>query len=149
MLRYFFTLAILTISLIRPGVFTLVMLAISPSQTSTTKTSSIPCAPHLGMVVCGIDSAVFIHSKTNAYKIHKRHLVCSDELKDLFNKWTLQLFGDLSNTQSYACRYLVKVAGLSDGNSHQEMMQAHKHGDTVIGEHCQCQDHAEHYIRKL
>ena len=87
-LRCFFTLDILAIALIRSYTFTLPM-AISPDRTSTIKTSSIPCAPCLGMAVCDIDSAVLVDRKTDACKIYKEHPVYSDELNNTFDMWTL------------------------------------------------------------
>ena len=99
------------------------------------------------MTVCGINITVLIDRNTDAYKIHKRHLVYFGELKDIFDTWTTQLFNDSSNTRSSVCCYLVELAGLTEGNSYRKMMQPHEYGDAVIVEYCQ--EHAEHYTRKL
>ena len=102
--------------------------------------------------VCDVDSPTLLDrdTTTTANKIHKHAHLHSSEIDDEYEYdkwWTLKLFNDSSNTRSYICCSLVKVAGLSETDSYQRMMQAHKHGESVIGEYCQ--EHAEHYKEAL
>ena len=75
-----------------------------------------------------------------------RHADKSSELNhddESYEMWTLMLFDDESNTRSYICRCLVQDAHLFEEDSYRKMMQAHKHGEAIIGEYCQ--EHAEYY----
>ena len=72
----------------------------------------------------------------------------SSELNDeSYEMWTLKLFDDDSNTRSHICRCLVQDAHLFEEDSYRKMMQAHKHGEAIIGEYCQ--EHAEYYKEAL
>ena len=146
MFRHFSTFVILALDLIQSGAFTLPM-AISPRRTSAIKSSSTPSTTRFGMAVCDIESTDVVCSDTSVYKKHRRRHVYVDETNDAFEKWTLQLIDDSSNTRSYVCRCLVEVAGLSEDESYRKMMQTHAHGDAVIGEYSQ--EHAEHYKEAL
>jgi len=99
------------------------------------------------MAVCDIESPDVVGSDTSIYKKHRRRHVSVDETNDAFEKWMLQLFDNPRNTRSYICRCLVEVVGLSEDESYRKMMQAHEHGDAVIGEYSQ--EHAEHYKEAL
>ena len=104
------------------------------------------------MAVCDVESSTLLDRRddTIAFKIHKHvHLDSREEERYAYDEkwWTLKLFNDSSNTRSYICYSLVKVAGLSEYESFTKMMQAHKHGESVIGEYCQ--EHAEHYKEAL
>mmetsp|Transcript_32041 Transcript_32041/g.67810 ORF Transcript_32041/g.67810 Transcript_32041/m.67810 type:complete len:162 (-) Transcript_32041:17-502(-) len=137
----------LALSLIHSGAFTLPMTT-SIHRASTIKSPSAPRAPSMKMSVCGMDNAVLEDRDTLANKKHLGYHISADEInEDSFEKWTLQLFDDSSNTRTYVCRCLVEVAGLSEEDSYRKMMEAHRHGDAVIGEYCQ--EYAEHYKEAL
>ena len=125
-----------------------------PSASSTSvrcQRTSSRSVTRVRMTVCDVESPTVLDrdTSTTAYKIHKHAHFRWNELNDdeYDKKWTLQLFNDSSNTRSYICSSLVQVAGLSEEESYQKMMQAHKHGESVIGEYCQ--EHAEHYKEGL
>ena len=131
MFRYLFTFAILALVLIQSDVFTLPSSQRIPSSLA----SDTPSTTCLGMAICDIGSPVLVDRDTNGYKIYKYHQSNASELNDAFEKWTLQLLNDSSNTRSYVCRCLVQVARLSEDDSYRQMMQAHDHGHAVIREY--------------
>ena len=154
MLQYFFAFVLLALAMIQSDAFTAstsISLRISSTQRmgkTTRLTSSVRYVPRLGMTaICDVDSSVLADRETNLYKIHQVHHSNSSELSNVFEKWTMQLSNDSSNTRSYVCRCLVEIAGLSEDDSYQKMMQAHEHSEVVIGEYSQ--EHAEHYKEGL
>jgi len=120
--------------------------ATSKIQSSSCVSSSTP-STRLAMAVCDVDSSLLVNSDMNAYKIHRSRHAYSSELDDAFEKWTLQLFDDSTNTRSHVCRSLVELAGLLEEDSYRKMMQAHENGESTIGEYCH--EHAEHYKEAL
>ena len=98
------------------------------------------------VAVCDIESHTSVDNDTT----HKQQHI-TDNMNELddeqFERWTLKLFNDSSNTRSYICLTLVKVAGLLEDESYHKMVQAHKHGEAIIGEYCQ--EHADHYKEAL
>ena len=93
---------------------------------------------------------IFSSSSTTIQERPNNHADKSSELNDdneSYEMWTLKLFNDESNTRSYICRCLVQDAHLFEEDSYRKMMQAHKHGEAIIGEYCQ--EHAEHYKEAL
>ena len=118
---------------------------------STSETSSLASGAlsvTLELAVCNLDSPLLVDRDTNVYKSRQNRHVESSELDDSFEKWTLQLFDDSSNTRSYVCRCLVQVAGLTEDESFRKMMRAHEHGKAIIGEYSS-KEHAEHYKESL
>lgn len=47
--------------------------------------------------------------------------------------WAVRLFNDPFNKREFVSMVLCKICGLSDGQSYQVMMQAHKNGVSVVG----------------
>ena len=95
------------------------------------------------------DTHVFVTSSTTTIQERSSNYANkSSELNDeSYEMWTLKLFDDESNTRSYICRCLVQDAHLFEEDSYRKMMQAHKHGEAIIGEYCQ--EHAEYYKEAL
>ena len=92
------------------------------------------------------DTPVLVTSSTTIQERSNNYSDKSSELNDddeSYEMWTLRLFNDESNTRSYICRCLVQDAHLFEEDSYRKMMQAHKHGEAIIGEYCQ--EHAEYY----
>ena len=91
------------------------------------------------------DTPVVVTSSTTIQERSNNYANKSSELIDdeSYEMWTLKLFNDESNTRSYICRCLVQDAHLFEEDSYRKMMQAHKHGEAIIGDYCQ--EHAEHY----
>jgi len=87
-----------------------------------------------------VTSTTTIQERSSKYADDKSSELNDDESYEM---WTLKLFNDESNTRSYICRCLVQDAHLFEEDSYRKMMQAHKHGEAIIGEYCQ--EHAEHY----
>eukprot|EP00578_Thalassiosira_sp_NH16_P031220 CAMPEP_0181075720 /NCGR_PEP_ID=MMETSP1071-20121207/36_1 /TAXON_ID=35127 /ORGANISM="Thalassiosira sp., Strain NH16" /LENGTH=159 /DNA_ID=CAMNT_0023156853 /DNA_START=115 /DNA_END=594 /DNA_ORIENTATION=+ len=109
--------------------------------------SSRLAAINLDTGVCDVNCPVLIDRERDAYTVHQSRHLDSSELSDIFEKWSLHLFNDSSNTRTYVCRCLVEVTGLSEEESYQKMRQAHEYGEAVIGEYSQ--EHAEHYKEAL
>jgi len=96
------------------------------------------------------DTPVLVTSSTTIQERSNNYADKSSELNDddeSYEMWTLKLFNDESNTRSYICRCLVQDAHLFEEDSYRKMMQAHKHGEAIIGEYCQ--EHAEYYKEAL
>jgi len=122
-------------------------------RTSTTDSSAASTTVEM-VAVCDmvenptlvkVETSVFT-SSTTIQERSSRHSNKSSVLNDddeSYEMWTLKLFDDESNTRSYICRCLVQDAHLFEEDSYRKMMQAHKHGEAIIGEYCQ--EHAEHY----
>jgi len=139
--------------------FTLSSTAVSSQHRSTSKstTDSSTTSTTVEMVaVCDMiesptlvkeDTHVFVTSSTTTIQERSSiHHTDKSELNDddeSYEMWTLKLFNDESNTRSYICRCLVQDAHLFEEDSYCKMMQAHKHGEAIIGEYCQ--EHAEYY----
>ena len=148
---YFSSLLYLTLVLNQSSAFTLPSTSSTSTSMNCQRTSSL-AGTRVRMTVCDVESPTLLDrdTTTTPYKIHKHAYLDSSELDDEYEHekwWTLKLFNDSSNTRSYICCSLVKVAGLSEDESYTKMMQAHKHGESVIGEYCQ--EHAEHYKEAL
>ena len=47
--------------------------------------------------------------------------------------WAVRLFNDPFNKREFVSMVLCKICGLTDGQSYQVMMQAHKNGVSVVG----------------
>lgn len=47
--------------------------------------------------------------------------------------WAVRLFNDPFNKREFVAMCLTKIVGLTDGQSYQVMMQAHKNGVAVVG----------------
>ena len=122
---------------------------------STTNSSTIGTTTVEMVAVCDMiesptlvkeDTPVVVTSSTTIQERSNNYANKSSELNDddeSYEMWTLKLFNDDSNTRSYICRCLVQDAHLFEEDSYRKMMQAHKHGEAIIGEYCQ--EHAEHY----
>ena len=137
--------------------FTLSSIAISSQHRSTSMSShtSTTCTTVEMITVCDMiesptlvkkeDTSVVTSSTTIQERSSIHHADKSSELNDdeSYEMWTLKLFNDESNTRSYICRCLVQDAHLFEEDSYRKMMQAHKHGEAIIGEYCQ--EYAEHY----
>ena len=95
------------------------------------------------------DTPVLVTSSTTIQERSNNYTDKSSELNDdkSYEMWTLKLFNDESNTRSYICRCLVQDAHLFEEDSYRKMMQAHKHGEAIIGEYYQ--EHAEYYKEAL
>ena len=95
------------------------------------------------------DTPVLVTSSTTIQERSNNYANKSSELDDdeSYEMWTLKLFDDESNTRSYICQCLVQDAHLFEEESYRKMMQAHKHGEAIIGEYCQ--EHAEYYKEAL
>ena len=150
---FFSSLLYLTLVLNQSSAFTLPSASSSSMNCQRTSSSSLSGTRVRMTAVCDVDSPNLVVDRdttTTAHKIHKHAYLDSSEIDDEYEYdkwWTLKLFNDSINTRSYICCSLVKVAGLSETDSYQRMMQAHKHGESVIGEYCQ--EHAEHYKEAL
>jgi len=96
-----------------------------------------------------LDISPVVDWKTNVEEIRKRRSLNENELNDddSFEKWVLKLSNDSDNTRSYVCQCLVQVAKLTEEESYHKMMQAHQHGEAIIGEYCK--EHAEYYKEAL
>ena len=144
MLQYLFTFVALASVIVNSNAFTL---QTTPRRISTSRSSITQSASCLKMSVCDLASPVLVDRDTNVYKIHKSRHADVYELNDEIETWALQLSNDSTNTRGYICRCLVEVAGLSEADSYGKMVQAHEHGEAIIGEYCQ--EHAEHYKNAL
>jgi ATP-dependent Clp protease adaptor protein ClpS len=47
--------------------------------------------------------------------------------------WAVRLFNDPMNKREFVAMCLSKIAGLTDGQAYQVMMQAHKQGVAIVG----------------
>jgi len=131
---------------------------IRPTSKSTTHSSTIGTTVEM-VAVCNMiesstlvkeDTPVLVTSSTTTQERSNNYADKSSELNDddeSYEMWTLKLFDDESNTRSYICRCLVQDAHLFEEDSYCKMMQAHKHGEAIIGEYCQ--EHAEYYKEAL
>jgi ATP-dependent Clp protease adaptor protein ClpS len=61
--------------------------------------------------------------------------------------WAVRLFNDPMNKREFVAMCLSKVAGLTDGQAYQVMMQAHQNGVSVVGRYDQ--ERAELYRDSL
>ena len=124
---------------------------------STTHSSTIGTTVEMVAVCDMVESPTLVKEDTSVVSlttIQERSSIYyadkSSELNDddeSYEMWTLKLFNDESNTRSYICRCLVQDAHLYEEDSYRKMMQAHKHGEVIIGEYCQ--EHAEYYKEAL
>jgi ATP-dependent Clp protease adapter protein ClpS len=91
-----------------------------------------------------LDRSSVVDREVNVEETRRRRSLNVNELDDFsFEKWVLMLSNDSDNTRSYVCQCLVQVAKLTEEESYHKMMQAHQHGQAIIGEYCQ--EHAEYY----
>ena len=129
-----------------------------PTSKSTTDSSTIGTTTVEMVAVCDMiegstlvkeDTSVFTSPTTIQERSSIYYADKSNEFNDdkSYEMWTLKLFNDESNTRSYICRCLVQDAHLYEEDSYRKMMQAHKHGEAIIGEYCQ--EHAEYYKEAL
>ncbi|KAL3764960.1 hypothetical protein ACHAW5_006668 [Stephanodiscus triporus] len=149
-MRAFVLPVILIVAPIHSGAFA----PMSPRRiTSTGMTSSVTSTR--ARPVTNLDMAAqlgvspVVDRKTNVEEIRKRRSLNENELNDddSFEKWVLKLSNDSDNTRSYVCQCLVQVAKLTEEESYHKMMQAHQHGEAIIGEYCK--EHAEYYKEAL
>ena len=149
-MRAFVLPVILIVAPIHSGAFA----PMSPRRiTSTGMTSSVTSTrarlvTNLDMAA-QLDVSPVVDRKTNVEEIRKRRSLNENELNDddSFEKWVLKLSNDSDNTRSYVCQCLVQVAKLTEEESYHKMMQAHQHGEAIIGEYCK--EHAEYYKEAL
>jgi ATP-dependent Clp protease adapter protein ClpS len=144
---------ILVVAPIYSGAFNLKTAISSRRITSTSITSSITSTrarpvTYLGMAVQLDRSGPVVDRETKVEEIRKRRSLNQNEFDDdSFDKWVLKLSNDSDNTRSYVCQCLVQVAKLTEEESYHKMMQAHQHGEAIIGEYCK--EHAEYYKEAL
>ena len=124
----------------------------STTDSSTTGTTTVKMVAVCDMVesptLVKEDTHVFVTSSITIQERSSNYANKSSELNDeSYEMWTLKLFNDESNTRSYICRCLVQDAHLFEEDSYRKMMQAHKHGEAIIGEYSQ--EHAEYYKEAL
>jgi ATP-dependent Clp protease adapter protein ClpS len=133
---------ILGVAPIHSGAFNIHMAMLSRRTASLTSTRARPTT-NLFMAT-QLDRSSVVDREVNVEETRRRRSLNVNELDDFsFEKWVLMLSNDSDNTRSYVCQCLVQVAKLTEEESYHKMMQAHQHGQAIIGEYCQ--EHAEYY----
>jgi ATP-dependent Clp protease adapter protein ClpS len=141
-MRAFVLPVILGVAPIHSGAFNINAAMPSRRTPSLTSTRARPSS-NLFMATQLDRSSVF-DREVNVEETRRRRSLNQNELGDIsFEKWVLMLSNDSDNTRSYVCQCLVQVAKLTEEESYHKMMQAHQHGQAIIGEYCQ--EHAEYY----
>ena len=77
----------------------------------------------------------------------KQEVKSQDETKYKKRGWAVRLFNDPMNKREFVAMCLSKIAGLTDGQAYQVMMQAHQNGVSVVGRYDQ--ERAELYRDSL
>ena len=145
-------LIILAVAPIPSGAFSL-QKAIFSSRIPSTSMTLFPASTttryvtNFGMAV-QLDGSSVVGGEISVEKIRKRRHLDEHEVDGAsFDKWLMKLNDDSVNTRSYVCRCLVQIAKLSEEDSYHKTIQAHLHGEAIIGEYCQ--EHAEYYKEAL
>jgi len=115
-----------------------------PSRRASSLTSSRARQTTNLFMATQLDRSSVVDREVNVEETRRHRSLNENELDDFsFEKWVLMLSNDSDNTRSYVCQCLVQVAKLTEEESYHKMMQAHQHGQAIIGEYCQ--EHAEYY----
>ena len=140
-------LIILAVTPIPSGAFCLQKAIFSSRVPSTSMTSfSTSTTARMAVQIDGGSSVV--DGEISVEKIRKRRHLNEHEVDGAsFDKWLLKLNDDSVNKRSYVCRCLVQIAKLSEEDSYHKTMQAHLHGEAIIGEYCR--EHAEYFKEAL
>ena len=117
------------------------------STRQNTMSSSLTSTRILATASQQLDRSSVLDRSTEVRKRHSRQDQLNNEDDDSFNRWVLKLNDDQDNTRSYVCECLVRVAKLTEEESYLKMMNAHQHGEAIIGEYCR--EHAEYYKEAL
>lgn len=135
--RFFSSVIVVAAATFQAAAFTLAPTAVSTSHRSRTP-PSLQLFEHDGLLSIHVTTSSTFSQRTDTSPRTRRQDPLDDELGgDDPKMWTLKLFNDPNNTRGYVCRCLVQIASLTEDESYRRMVQAHEHGEAVIGEYCQ------------
>jgi ATP-dependent Clp protease adaptor protein ClpS len=136
-----FSLLILAVLVASSTAFTAVFPA---TRISSTRHVDVASRVSLGAGPSVLEPAIAKPQVVEKVEVEKK---TEDETKYKKRGWAVRLFNDPMNKREFVAMCLSKVAGLTDGQAYQVMMQAHQNGVSVVGRYDQ--ERAELYRDSL
>jgi ATP-dependent Clp protease adaptor protein ClpS len=108
---------------------------VAPSRSSCRQCCSVRQKSMVAAVISG-STTIEKPSTTEKEKVAEPKRKMDEKLESYMGKrggWAVRLFNDPFNKREFVAMCLSKIVGLTDGQSYQVMMQAHKNGVAVVG----------------